>query len=123
MEKSCYYDEAVMPPCFTQRRRADRPKGGAKMNKYETVIIINPVLDEAATKAVIEKFTAMINESGKVESTEEWGKKRLAYPINKQNEGYYVLINFTSNPEFIDELERVYNITDDVIKHMVVRNA
>ena len=92
------------------------------MNKYETVIIINPTLDEAATKAVIEKFTAMINESGKVESTEEWGKKRLAYPINKQNEGYYVLINFSSNPEFIDELERVYNITDDVIKHMVVRN-
>ena len=91
------------------------------MNKYETIIIINPTLDEASTKAVVEKFTAMINENGKVESTDEWGKKRLAYPINKQNEGYYVLINFSSNPEFIDELERVYNITDDVIKHIVVR--
>jgi len=91
------------------------------MNNYETIIIINPTLDDAATKSVVEKFTAMINASGKVESTDEWGKKRLAYPINKQNEGYYVLINFSSNTEFIDELERVYNITDDVIKHIVVR--
>lgn len=91
------------------------------MNQYETIIIINPNLDEAATKATIEKFTAMMNENGKVESTEEWGKKRLAYPISKQNEGYYVLINFSSNPEFIDELERVYNITDDVIKHIIVK--
>ena len=91
------------------------------MNKYETIIIINPALDEAATKAVVEKFTAMINESGKVESTDEWGKKRLAYPINKQNEGYYVLINFSSNPEFIDELERVYKITDSVLKFITIR--
>lgn len=91
------------------------------MNQYETIIIINPTLDEATTKATIEKFTNMINENGKVESTEEWGKKRLAYPISKQNEGYYVLINFSSNPEFIDELERVYNITDDVIKHIIVK--
>ena len=91
------------------------------MNQYETIIIINPNLDETTTKATIEKFTNMINENGKVESTEEWGKKRLAYPISKQNEGYYVLINFSSNPEFIDELERVYNITDDVIKHIIVK--
>lgn len=91
------------------------------MNQYETIIIINPNLDEAATKATIEKFTTMMNENGKVEATEEWGKKRLAYPISKQNEGYYVLINFSSNPEFIDELERVYNITDDVIKHIIVK--
>lgn len=104
-----------------RRRRADRPEGGADMNQYETVIILNSNLEEAAIKANIEKFTSMIAEHGKVESTDEWGKKRLAYPINKQNEGYYVLINFSSNPEFIDELERVYNITDDVMKHMIVK--
>ena len=90
-------------------------------NNYETIIIINSNLDEAATKATVEKFTTLISENGTVESTEEWGKKKLAYPIKKQNEGYYVLVNFTSNPEFIDELERVYNITDEVIKHIVVK--
>ena len=90
-------------------------------NNYETIIIINSNLDEAATKATIEKFTTLIAANGTVESTEEWGKKKLAYPIKKQNEGYYVLVNFASNPEFIDELERVYNITDEVIKHIVVK--
>ena len=92
------------------------------MNKYETIIIINPMLDEASVKVIADKFVSMINTSGKVESTEEWGKKKLAYPIKNQNEGYYVLVNFNSNPEFIEELERVYNITDDVIKHIIVKN-
>ena len=91
------------------------------MNNYETIIIINYNLDEAATKATIEKVTNLIGEHGSVASTEEWGKKRLAYPINKQSEGYYTLINFSSDPSFIDELERVYNITDEIIKHIVVK--
>lgn len=91
------------------------------MNNYETIMIINSNLDETATKASIEKFTSLINANGKVESVEEIGKKKLAYPIKKQAEGYYVLVNFSSNPEFIDELDRVYNITDEVIKHIVVK--
>ena len=90
-------------------------------NNYETIMIINSNLDEAATKATVEKFSNLISANGTVESTEEWGKKKLAYPIKKQSEGYYVLVKFTSNPEFIDELERVYNITDEVIKHIVVK--
>ncbi len=91
------------------------------MNNYETIMIINSNLDEAATKASVEKITDLINANGKVESVEEIGKKKLAYPIKKQAEGYYVLVNFSSNPEFIDELDRVYNITDEVIKHIVVK--
>ena len=71
-------------------------------NNYETIMIINSNLEEATIKATVEKFEALINANGKVESTEEWGKKKLAYPIKKQAEGYYVLVNFTSNPEFID---------------------
>lgn len=90
-------------------------------NNYETIMIINSNLEEATIRATIEKFESLINANGKVESTEEWGKKKLAYPIKKQAEGYYVLVNFTSNPEFIDELDRVYNITDEVIKHIVVK--
>ena len=90
-------------------------------NNYETIMIINSNLEESTIKATVEKFEALINANGKVESTEEWGKKKLAYPIKKQAEGYYVLVNFTSSPEFIDELDRVYNITDEVIKHIVVK--
>ena len=91
------------------------------MNKYETIIIINPTLDDSTTASVVDRFETMINENGKVESKEVWGKRRLAYPIQKQSEGYYVLINFSSNPDFIEELNRVYNITDEIIKHIIVK--
>ena len=91
------------------------------MNKYESVIIVNPNLDEAGLKALEEKFTGLINENGKVESVENMGKKRLAYEIKKFKEGTYMLFNFESNPDSIKELERVYRITDDVIKFIVVR--
>lgn len=90
-------------------------------NNYETIIIVNSNLDEAAIKATIEKFTTLIAEHGTVQSTEEWGKRKLAYPIKKMNEGYYTLINFSSAPDFIAELERIYKITDEVIKHIVVK--
>ena len=91
------------------------------MNKYESVIIINSSLEDAKIKAVIEKFSTLINENGKVESVEEVGTKKLAYEIAKQKEGYYVVINFEANPAFIAELERIYRITDEVIKFIVVR--
>ena len=91
------------------------------MNKYESIIIVNPNVDEAGLKALEEKFTGLINENGKVESVENMGKKRLAYEIKKFKEGTYMLFNFESNPHSIKELERVYRITDDVIKFIVVR--
>lgn len=91
------------------------------MNKYESVIIINSGLEDAKIKAVIEKFSTLINENGKVENVEEVGTKKLAYEIAKQKEGYYVVINFEANPAFIAELERIYRITDEVIKFIVVR--
>ena len=91
------------------------------MNKYESVIIINPNVDEAGVKALEDKYTGLINENGKVESIEDMGKRRLAYEINKNKEGIYKLINFEANPELIKELERNYRITDNVIKFIVVR--
>jgi len=91
------------------------------MNKYESVIIVNPNVDEAGLKALEEKFTGLINENGKVESVENMGKKRLAYEIKKNSEGIYVLINFEAAPGLIAELERVYRITDEVMKFIVVR--
>ena len=91
------------------------------MNKYESVIIINPNLESEAIKALIEKISNLINNNGKVSSVEEVGKKRLAYEINKNKEGYYIIIKFEANPEFISELERVYRITDEVMKFIVVK--
>ena len=91
------------------------------MNKYESVIIVNPNVDEAGLKALEEKFTGLINENGKVESVENMGKKRLAYEIKKFKEGTYMIFNFEANPDSIKELERVYRITDDIIKYIVIR--
>ena len=91
------------------------------MNRYETVFIINPSVEDAGVKELIQKFSNIINNDGKVESVEELGMKKLAYEIKKNSEGIYVLINFEANPALIKELERVYRITDEVIKFIVVR--
>lgn len=91
------------------------------MNKYESIIIVNPNVDEAGLKALEEKFTGLINESGKVESVENMGKRKLAYEIKKFKEGTYMLFNFEAKPDSITELERVYRITDDIIKFIVVK--
>ena len=91
------------------------------MNKYESVIIIIPNLEEEAIKALIEKISNLINTDGKVSSVEEVGKKKLAYEIKKNKEGFYVVFKFEANPELITELERVYRITDEVIKFIVVK--
>lgn len=92
------------------------------MNKYESVIIINPSLDEQGIKDVITKFTDLINNNnGKVENVDEMGKRKLAYEIKKQSEGYYVVYTFEANPEFITELERIYRITDSVMKFITIR--
>lgn len=91
------------------------------MNKYENVVIINPNLEAEGIKALITKFSDLINSNGKVDSVEELGKRKLAYEIKKLNEGYYVVIKFEAKPELITELERVYRITDEVIKFIVVK--
>lgn len=91
------------------------------MNKYESVVIINPNLEVESIKALIAKFSDLINSNGTVSSVEELGKRRLAYEIKKLNEGYYVVIKFEAKPELIAELERVYRITDEVMKFIVVK--
>ena len=91
------------------------------MNKYETIFIINPNVDDAGIKELIQKFSDLINSDGKVEKVEEMGKRKLAYEMKKNKEGYYVVVNFEANPTLIKELERVYRITDEVIKFIVVR--
>lgn len=89
-------------------------------SSYETVMILSNTLGEEGIAATAEKFKAIIAEKGTVDSVDEWGKRRLAYPINDETEGYYILINFTSAPEVPAELARVYNITDGVLRSLVI---
>ena len=91
------------------------------MRKYETIFILHPSLDEEAVKANIEKFKGVIeNGGGTIENVDFWGKRKLAYEIAKVNEGYYTLINFTANTELPRELDRIFRITDGVIRHIIV---
>lgn len=91
------------------------------MNKYESIIIIGQNVEEEGIKALITRFTDLINTEGKVLDVKEIGKRRLAYEIGKNREGYYVEFNFEAKPELIAELERNYRITDEVIKFISVR--
>jgi len=91
------------------------------INKYETIIVVDNSNGEEATAAVVDKFKSLIEANGEVESVDDWGKRRLAYPINDLNEGYYVLINFSAKPTFIAELERVYRITSGLLRTIVVK--
>ena len=90
-------------------------------NSYETIIILSTTLGDDTITAMVEKFKKLIAENGEVESVEDWGKRRLAYPIQKQNDGHYTLINFKSSPDFTAELDRIYNITDGVLRSIIVK--
>lgn len=91
------------------------------INKYETIFIIDANLDEEKITALVDKFKSLISDAGEIISVDEWGKRRLAYPINDITEGYYVLVNFACRPDFPRELERVYNITDGILRSIVIR--
>jgi small subunit ribosomal protein S6 len=91
------------------------------MNKYETMYIINSELDEESIHAIIERFKGMIESNGQLEAIEEWGNRRLSYPVKDKNDGYYVLVYYDAPPEFPRELERVFKITDGILKFLTVR--
>ena len=88
---------------------------------YETIFIVDAGLEEDAVKALVEKFTGLIAKNGTVEQVDEWGKRRLAYEINDKTEGYYVLVDFTSDGEFPKELDRQYRITDGILRTIIIR--
>lgn len=89
-------------------------------SKYETLYIINANLDEEATAAVVAKFKALVEENATLTAIDEWGKRRLAYPINYMNEGYYVHMEFEAPHDFPAELDRNYNITESVLRGIIV---
>ena len=86
----------------------------------EAVYILDADLGEEATAALVAKFKTLVESNGTLTEVDEWGKRRLAYPINDLNEGYYVLMTFSSAPAFPAELDRVLKITDSVMRSMIV---
>ena len=88
--------------------------------KYEVLYIIDPAQGEEGIQALVEKFKAIVEDHGTLNSIDEWGKRRLAYPINDLTEGYYVLMTCETKPEFPAELDRVYKITDGVLRSIIV---
>ena len=91
------------------------------MVKYETMFLFSVKDGEEATASLVEKMKNLVSANGTLESVDEWGVRKLAYLINKQSEGYYVLFNFSANAEFPAELERLYNINENVLRSIVVR--
>ena len=92
----------------------------AKLSEtYEAMVVFSLKKDEEEIKALVEKFKKLIEKNGTIETVDEWGKRKLAYPINYETEGYYVLYSFTATPDFPAELNRRLNITDGVLRALV----
>ena len=87
---------------------------------YEVVYIIDPAQGEEAIAATVAKFQALAEQNGSAVEVEEWGSRKLAYPINYKTEGYYVLVNFTCAPEFPRELDRKLRIADGIMRSLIV---
>jgi small subunit ribosomal protein S6 len=91
-------------------------------NQYETVFIVTPVLSEAQMKEAVTKFKDLIvHEGGKLVHEEDWGLRKLAYPIQKKSTGFYNLLEFQSNPEFIDKLETEFRRDERVIRFLTMK--
>ena len=93
------------------------------MRSYECIFVLRPTLDEEAINANIEKFKGIIEKNGgEIVEVDTWGRRKLAYPIKKVNEGFYTLVNFKSDSELPKELARNFRISDSVIRHIIVKD-
>lgn len=92
------------------------------MRKYEIMYIIRPDVDEESKKAVVERFNNILTTNGaEITETKDWGKRRLAYEINDFRDGFYQILNVQAEPEAVQEFDRLAKISDDIIRHIVVK--
>jgi len=91
------------------------------MNKYELIYILKSNVEEEKRTQLLEKFRGIIEADGAIANVDEWGNRKLAYEINKMNEGYYTLVNFNAAADVPKELDRNLKIADEVIRHMIIR--
>ena len=91
------------------------------MANYETMFVLSVANGEEATAAMVEKVKALVSANGTLDSVDEWGKRKLAYAIDDETEGYYVLMNYSCEPEFPAELARVCKITDGILRTLIIK--
>ena len=91
------------------------------MVNYETMFVLSVANGEEATAAMVEKVKALVSANGTLDSVDEWGKRKLAYPIDDETEGYYVLMNYSCEPDFPAELDRVAKITDGILRTLIIK--
>ena len=91
------------------------------LNSYESLFIVDLSNGEEAAKATVNKFTTLVADNGEIVDIADWGKRRLAYPINDMNEGYYTVVTFKAEASFPSELERLFNIDENVLRNIVIR--
>lgn len=92
------------------------------INSYETLFVVDCTLGEEGVKAIVDKFVALIGDNATIDSVDEWGKRKLAYAIDYKTDGYYVLVNFKSEGTFPLELERIFGITEGILRSIVIRH-
>jgi small subunit ribosomal protein S6 len=91
------------------------------VHNYETMFIVNATLEEDAMRAIVDKFKALIEANAEIVEYNEWGKRKLAYPIDDINDGFYVLVNYKAEASFVAELDRNFNIADGILRSMTIR--
>jgi len=91
------------------------------MNKYETIYIVRPNVEEEGVNTLKEKFKAIVESNGEIETIDDWGKRKLAYLIDDIGEGYYVYMKYKADQSVPKELDRVFGITEDILRHMIIR--
>ena len=90
------------------------------MNNYEVMFVIDPTLDDEKKEAAVERVKEVISSEGEVVNVDVWGLRKLAYPIQKQNDGFYAVIEFKAEPTLPQELDRRLKISDDFIRHIII---
>ena len=90
-------------------------------NAYESVLVVSTKLGEEGIAEIVNTFKSLIEKNATLDSVDEWGKRALAYQINKESDGYYVLFSFTSDAEFPAELDRRYKITEGVLRSLIIK--
>jgi small subunit ribosomal protein S6 len=92
------------------------------MRKYEAMYIIRPNIDEESKKAVVDRFNQILTDNGaEISESKDWGKRRLAYEIEDFRDGYYQIVNFVSEPAAVAEFDRLAKISEDIIRHLVIK--
>ena len=92
------------------------------MNNYEVMYIINPNVEDETRTQLVERFSGIVTaDGGSVEKIDDWGRRKLAYEIEKRTEGHYILMHFSSKPELPLELERNLKINEDIMRYLIIR--